>query len=380
MLRLSQRVRLLCSASALTPMLIGWTAGDLLPASMLSGFAPHQVELIIARTGRIRRFDYITNLFQVAIETVLFYHPVVHWISRDVRNARETCCDDLVLRLTRGNPVSYARALAQLEELRLAPALGAGGGVLLARVRRIVGETQAPEPLPRSYALPIALVLIAFAALVWRPQHRPEAAAVLQRISAQALALVSGNPWLVQSPALAIALPVPEIQPVRRSALRLAPPTAAVAAAPSRDVVEPVAPLPVSAPAVPAPLPARDIAPPIAVAEAPALHVAEKSSPLHVVPPAYPPSAMSAGTEGAVELEYLIDGGGYVRQIRVLRAHPVGVFDAAAKAALSAWRFPASGSEEKRTQNFAFTLHGQSRAEEQCQVLTGTLICRRPGD
>jgi len=30
----------------------------------------------------------------VVIEVVLFYHPVVHWISRDVRNVRENCCDD----------------------------------------------------------------------------------------------------------------------------------------------------------------------------------------------------------------------------------------------------------------------------------------------
>jgi len=382
---LSQRVRLLCSASALTPMLIGWIKPViLLPASMLSGFAPHQVELIIAHElGHIRRFDYIINLFQVAIETILFYHPVVHWISRDVRNAREACCDDLVLRLTRGNRVSYARALAQLEELRLAPALGAGGGALLARVRRIVGETEAPEPLPRSYALPIALVLIAFFALIWRPQHRPEAEAMLQRISAKALALVSGNPWLIERPALAFALPVPEIQPVQRSALKIAPATATVVAPPtaSRDVAESVAPLPASAPAVPAPSPpVHEAELSTAAPEAPAPHVAEKSSPLHVVAPVYPPGAMSAGIEGAVELEYLIDGGGYVRQIRVLHAQPVGVFEAAAKTALSAWRFPASSSAEKRTQNFAFTLHGHNHVEEQCQAPTGTLICRRPGD
>jgi len=45
------------------------------------------------------------------------------------------------LSLAKGNPIAYARALADLEELRhdlnvVAPALGAGGGVLLARIRR----------------------------------------------------------------------------------------------------------------------------------------------------------------------------------------------------------------------------------------------------
>ena len=57
--------------------------------------------------------DYLANLLQVVIETVLFYHPVVHWISRDVREARESCCDDLVLALADGSPVVYASALAE---------------------------------------------------------------------------------------------------------------------------------------------------------------------------------------------------------------------------------------------------------------------------
>jgi hypothetical protein len=38
-----------------------------------------------ARTRHVRRWDYLANLLQVVIETILFYHPIVHWISRDVR-------------------------------------------------------------------------------------------------------------------------------------------------------------------------------------------------------------------------------------------------------------------------------------------------------
>src|SRR5579859_2152016 len=94
---LKRPVRLLVSAKVATPMLVGWFKPVvLLPLSMLSGFTPHQIELIIAHElGHVRRWDYLANLFQVIVETVLFYHPAVHWISRDVRNARESCCDDL---------------------------------------------------------------------------------------------------------------------------------------------------------------------------------------------------------------------------------------------------------------------------------------------
>ncbi len=118
---ISRTIRLLASPRVGTPMLLGWLKPViLLPASMLSGFTLQQIELIIAHElGHVRRGDYLFNLAQVVIETVLFYHPAVHWISRDVRDARENCCDDLVLTLADASPAAYARALANLEELRL---------------------------------------------------------------------------------------------------------------------------------------------------------------------------------------------------------------------------------------------------------------------
>ena len=387
---LRRPVRLLCSAAATTPMLLGWLRPViLLPASMLSGFTPVQIEMIIAHElGHIRRFDYLVNLLQVAIETVLFYHPVVHWISRDVRNAREACCDDLALQLAGGSRLAYARALAGLEELRLTPALGAGGGALLSRIKRIVGESETAEPLPRSYVLPFVLVL-ALAMFTWRVQHEtPEASAAFNRISAQALGLISGSPFRIERPALSIVLPQPDIRPtIKRSSIELAVAPAAESAARSNPLatdtevaLAPVNP-PVESPILAAPVPA-----PVAAATSPSPASSEsmaaalqKSAPLHVVAPVYPSQAMIAGTEGAVELEYRIGAKGNVTQIRVVSAHPAGIFDEAAKTALRGWQFPVANGGEKRTQNFAFTLHGQSKSEEQCQAPTGSLICRKPG-
>jgi TonB family protein len=87
---------------------------------------------------------------------------------------------------------------------------------------------------------------------------------------------------------------------------------------------------------------------------------------------------MIAGIEGAVELEYAIKADGSVGQIRVVHARPANVFEDAAKTALRGWLFPASKAGDKRTQNFAFSLHGSSHTEDPCQAPTGSLICRRP--
>jgi len=390
---LRRPVRLLCSAAAATPMLLGWLRpGVLLPASMLSGFTPVQIEMIIAHElGHIRRFDYLVNLLQVAIETILFYHPVVHWISRDVRNARETCCDDLALQFAGGSRLAYARALAGLEELRLTPALGAGGGALLARIKRIVGEAETAEPLPRNYLLPFVLVL-ALAAVTWRVQHAtPESSAAISRISAQALALISGTTFHIERPALSIAVPPPAIRPtMQRSAVELmaapVPELVGRSAAPAATAVveqtaapapaDPIAQAPAPAAAMPVPAPAAPL--PAHSAE-PLAAASPNIAPLRVVAPVYPAQAMIAGIEGAVELEYRIGANGSVGQIRVIRARPAGIFDEAAKTALRGWQFPAQGGGELQRQNFAFTLHGQSKAEEQCQAPTGSLICRKPG-
>jgi TonB family protein len=378
-------VRLLSSARVLTPMLVGWIKpAILLPASLLSGFPPQQVELIIAHElGHIRRWDYLANLAQVVIETVLFYHPVVHWISRDVRNAREECCDDLVLQVASGNALAYARALAGLEELRhdsgfAAPALAAGGGELLTRIRRIVGVAAMAQPAPRNtLLLPLLLAAAALAFGVWRVQQRnADLAVALESLPARSLALVSGNPQLIIPPEFAVSLTASRIAPLAPivpdeseadAPVRIAPARtdlAGVALARVRDLMPDRGPLQLSAPVL------------ADASDSPNAELA----PLQIVPPAYPARAMAAGIEGSVQLSYRIGADGSVSQVRIVHAQPAGLFEDAARAALGAWRFPAAAAGQARTQNFAFTLRGKTGVDDQCQSPTGTLICRHPGD
>ncbi|HST28801.1 MAG TPA: TonB family protein [Rudaea sp.] len=378
-------VRLLSSVRVVTPMLVGWIKPViLLPASLLSGFPPQQVELIIAHElGHIRRWDYLANLAQVVLETVLFYHPVVHWISRDVRNAREECCDDLVLQVASGKALAYARALAGLEELRhdpgfAVPALGAGGGELLTRIRRIVGVAAMAQPAPRNALLPLLLAAATLVFGAWRVQQRnADLAVALEALPAQALALVSGNVQLIAPPKLVVSLPVPEIAPLAPIGI-VGESTAdlAIRIAPARTKLGDVTPVRI-----------RDLAPDHALLRVSVPELAEAATapnvelpPLQIVPPAYPPRAMAAGIEGSVELSYRIGADGSVNQVHVLHAQPTAMFEDAAKAALGAWRFPASAAGQARTQNFAFTLHGKTGADDKCQSPTGTLICRHPGD
>jgi beta-lactamase regulating signal transducer with metallopeptidase domain len=148
-LRITRPVRLLESALVLVPTAIGWLRPViLLPVGALTGLTPRQLEAIIAHElAHIRRHDYVVNLLQAVIETLLFYHPAVWWVSRRIRQEREHCCDDLAV-VVCGDALSYARALFTMEQLRAAApslAMAANGGSLMNRIERLVGVQTQPR-------------------------------------------------------------------------------------------------------------------------------------------------------------------------------------------------------------------------------------------
>lgn len=139
---LGAEVKLGLSRAIDTPMAIGALKPlVLLPASLLSGLTPEQVEcILIHELAHVRRWDYLVNMLQCLVEIVLFFHPATWWVTKVIRNERENCCDEQVLGQN-SNKVQYARALLSLEVLRQQPqmAMAATGGELNRRIRRITG-------------------------------------------------------------------------------------------------------------------------------------------------------------------------------------------------------------------------------------------------
>ena len=155
------------------PLLVGHLKPMLLfPVALVNQLSTEESETVILHElAHLRRYDHWFNLLQCLIEVVFYYHPAVHWIGARIREEREHCCDDLVLRYGPGR-LPYARALLHFGNATAAtPAtlsLTDGGG-LLGRVRRFLNQQEISYRMKsRILLLPVlaAIVLVATAAYV----------------------------------------------------------------------------------------------------------------------------------------------------------------------------------------------------------------------
>ena len=157
----SMRVTVPCLIGVVRPCI-------LLPASALTGLTPEHLEAILAHElAHVRRHDCLITVIQAFVETLLFYHPGVWWVSRQIRIERENCCDDMALAIVEGR-LLYASALADMAQLvarqnRLAAA--ANGADLVSRIRRILKTSPAAPKHSTSWSAGV-MILVVLASLV----------------------------------------------------------------------------------------------------------------------------------------------------------------------------------------------------------------------
>jgi membrane fusion protein, multidrug efflux system len=142
----------------------------LIPASWLTQLTPQMIEAIIAHElAHIRRWDLWVNLVQRIIETLLFYHPAVWWLSSRIRLEREMCCDEIAAACF--DRVLYARSLESVAKIgngSLLMATSINGGKkmkLVNRIRYLFGLAPAGAP-GNWWAVGFVALILPFAAAV----------------------------------------------------------------------------------------------------------------------------------------------------------------------------------------------------------------------
>jgi len=367
-------VHLIASARAHAPMVVGWLKPVILiPASAVCGLSWRQAEMILAHElAHIRRHDYLFNLLQLVVETLLFYHPVVHWISRDARYQREFCCDDAVMK-TCGDRVGYLKALAELEDGRLHAAfnMAANGGSLLHRAYRLAHHSE-----PRQRLSGWALMLFGLSAFIAVAglMHSHATGHTFQ--SAQAMAITPIQTW---SPATDKPRPRAE-RPASGLRIKLAATHFARTPAMARPRFESPRAVPVIlSPIPPAPTPLLSPVTQYASGNPPASKL-EIIAAQPLPQPAYPYQVWRYGLGGTVQASFRINETGQVENINTEIVNGPMALAGAVRAAISAWKFEPVQFKKiiispQLSVRFTFIPDSGHKPDGRCIELTGSHVC-----
>jgi len=230
-LGIARKVALRLTDDGDSPVAAGWWRPVvLLPAAIAAGMPADLVEALIAHElAHVRRHDYLVNLLQGAVEALLFYHPVVWWLSRRIRIERELVADDLAAAAL-GEPRRLALALSELDRHAAArspaPALpshyapAAHGGHLMSRIRQLVRPER--RAIGSAVALPLIGLAVAGVAFYAQARFAPPAHVPAQAMPAP-VAAVQAAPAPAPAPAATPAAagharPAPAPRPVARTA------------------------------------------------------------------------------------------------------------------------------------------------------------------
>ena len=369
-MQIQQAIQLFESARVQAPLVIGWLKpAILIPPSAVCRLDWRQAEMILAHElAHIRRHDYLFNALQVLIETLLFYHPLVHWISGDARNEREFCCDDAAMQ-TCGDRLGYLKALAELEQHRLhvSAALAASGGALLNRAYRLAYPNEPIGRLP-AWSATLALLAAFFAGiLLIDPRPMPAHTATHASAMAQpaAISKISAPANRNLQVAAAHASPLRAIP----APTQFKPPVAEV-----RFVQPLITPLFAQA------ITLQAVAPPhrLTAISKPVFSGITLVAPHPLPQPEYPYPALREGLGGTVRVAFRISAHGQVTDIRTSMISGPALLASAARAALEAWKFNPvriNGATLTPQINLRFVFSADTKPVGACTLVTGSHVC-----
>ena len=111
-LKINQKVKILVSDDCLIPFVWGvFKSVIVVPSMYFTRLSQQEIEsILLHELTHIRRRDFLVNLVQIIIESLLFFNPATWWLSGQMKRQREFCCDDSVQQQM-SNQSTYLKAL-----------------------------------------------------------------------------------------------------------------------------------------------------------------------------------------------------------------------------------------------------------------------------
>ncbi len=116
----------------------------MLPEGILDRLTPDQLQSVIDHEMcHVRSHDNLIAVFQMFVETVFWFHPLVWWIGKQMIAERERACDEAVLE-SGSQPHTYAEAILNVCKLYVESPMpcvaGISGAGLKQRIEAIVAN------------------------------------------------------------------------------------------------------------------------------------------------------------------------------------------------------------------------------------------------
>ena len=118
------------------PFVWGLLRGSIyLPFDFLKINKPErQTSVLSHELSHVLRFDAVVNILQVIAQTIFWFHPLIWWANRKIRQEREKCCDEMAVARLQTSPRDYSAAIletlaAKSERTRPVPSLAVVGPV-----------------------------------------------------------------------------------------------------------------------------------------------------------------------------------------------------------------------------------------------------------
>ena len=177
-LAIGKKVSLYFSAHIQIPLTIGhFKPIVIFPLALINNLEAEQVEAILLHElAHIKRNDYLFNIIQCIMETILCFNPFAWVISKTIREEREYCCDDMVVDADYNN-FTYSKALfiiAQQNTQNYTLAMASARSnkyPLLHRIKRL-NTMDTNDSLPKFHLLIVVAIAAIGALLAWGiPQY-----------------------------------------------------------------------------------------------------------------------------------------------------------------------------------------------------------------
>jgi beta-lactamase regulating signal transducer with metallopeptidase domain len=168
-LGIKKEVKIYFSNLIKSPLTLGFLKPLILvPVASINRLTTDQLEaLLLHELAHIKRADYLVNILQSVIQTLLFFNPFMQLLGQLIKKERENSCDDWVLQF-QYNPVMYAEALLRIASIPAKCfAMNATGNKndLLFRVKRMLNQQEKSHSYRnRVFALMLIMIMLSCAA------------------------------------------------------------------------------------------------------------------------------------------------------------------------------------------------------------------------